>query len=765
MSIIEDAKKSNLQVQEKIATFYFVFMYHIGCFIATLVFIGCPILFNCKIAQSRILTGIYNNVTDSKDRGYCSPFNTVSEFIKSKTPIGSTADDERYMESGLINQKGEQIQINRMGKIPLKIYAESPVRPSKIPVDVIVFNVEKKGGNSSWFGNDTSSESSSSVPSVQSSSSVPSVQSSSSTIAPVQSSSSVAPLQSSSPSSVPSAPLSSVPSTPLSSVPSTPLSSVPSTQVGGGNESSENLYWYKYVTFDYKSNIDKLFNIFGSSNFIYLYLTTSSWVKYREFNNKENFTYDKLYDTNTGDILMDWILYPILNYFYYIAEYSSDIAREYCAFNITLFQFCYEYLTHFLPDSVILFLPSALIILSLMIYGNTSMFQTVGMYTVAVIQFIVFLYIIYFTFMKFINYLQILLKSRRPTYYNTDLTILNVILNSIYICFFMIYIIILIIIKGILGFIIFKISLIYLFFVQFFLYFYTFFYIPITFNGNDENGNRYTLRDVIIGLRYKQVWILSFVLIILLFNLYKWNIIKLNGTVLFTLLIFFLIIIVFGYFTNTLTFDDEDGDKYKNSHEIVDGKLSKASIINSYKFSKLKENGLNPHTYAEYISDKEKKDTYSCYSALGDTAFVREFIIPTTDIDLKEFEGTAPEDNPGSGYDSDSGYGSDNSNSSTNQDTSGNTTPKKPRKTMYSRFKSGIGSIGHAAKSGVGAIGHAAKSGVGAIGHAAKTVGHAASNTYTQTKGIVNRIRGKDDHEEESENEHKETKTEEAKPE
>jgi hypothetical protein len=726
-------------------------MYHIGCFIATLVFIGCPILFNCKIAQSRILTGIYNNVTDSKDRGYCSPFNTVSEFIKSKTPIETTAEDEQDMESGLIKQDGERTQINRMGMIPLKIYAESPVRPSKIPVDVIVFNVEKKGGNSSWFGNDTSSESSSSVPSAPLSS-----------VPPVQSSSSVPPVQSSS--SVPSAPLSSDPSSQSSSsVPSVQSSSstiapvqssssVPSTQSGGGNESSENLYWYKYVTFDYKSNIDKLFNIFGSSNFIYLYLTTSSWVKYREFNNKENFTYDKLYDTNTGDILMDWILYPILNYFYYIAEYSSDIAREYCAFNITLFQFCYEYLTHFLPDSVILFLPSALIILSLMIYGNTSMFQTVGMYTVAVIQFIVFLYIIYFTFMKFINYLQILLKSRRPTYYNTDLTILNVILNSIYICFFMIYIIILIIIKGILGFIIFKISLIYLFFVQFFLYFYTFFYIPITFNGNDENGNRYTLRDVIIGLRYKQVWILSFVLIILLFNLYKWNIIKLNGTVLFTLLIFFLIIIVFGYFTNTLTFDDEDGDKYKNSHEIVDGKLSKASIINSYKFSKLKENGLNPHTYAEYISDKEKKDKYSCYSKLGDTAFVREFIIPTTDVDLKEFEGTAPEDNPGSGYDSD--QGSDNSNSSTNQDASGNTTPKKPRKSMYSRFKSGIGSIGHAAKSGVGAI-----------GHAAKTVGHAASNAYTQTKGVVNRIRGKDDHEEESENEHKEAKTEEAKTE
>jgi hypothetical protein len=219
-------------------------------------------------------------------------------------------------------------------------------------------------------------------------------------------------------------------------------------------------------------------------------------------------------------------------------------------------------------------------------------------------------------------------------------------------------------------------------------------------------------------------------------------------------LIFFLIIIVFGYFTNTLTFDDENGDKYKNSHEIVDGKLSKASIINSYKFSKLKENGLNPHTYAEYISDKEKKDTYSCYSALGDTAFVREFIIPTTEVDLKEFEGTAPEDNPGSGYDSDSGYGSDNSNSSTVQDASGNTTPKKPRKSMYSRFKSGIGSIGHAAKSGVGAI-----------GHAAKTVGHAASSAYTQTKGVVNRIRGKDDHEEESANEHKEAKPEEAKTE
>ena len=102
MSIIEDAKKSNLQLQEKVATFYAVFMYHIGCFIATLIFIGCPILYNCKIAQSRILTGIYNNVTDSKDRGYCSPFNTVSEFIQSETPIETTEKDEEDMENGVI---------------------------------------------------------------------------------------------------------------------------------------------------------------------------------------------------------------------------------------------------------------------------------------------------------------------------------------------------------------------------------------------------------------------------------------------------------------------------------------------------------------------------------------------------------------------------------------------------------------------------------------------------------------------------------------
>jgi hypothetical protein len=144
MSIIEDAKNSNLQLQEKVTTFYFVFMYHIGCFIATLIFIGCPILYNCKIAQSRILTGIYNNVTDSKDRGYCSPFNTVSQFIKSKTPIETTGEDENDYESGKLNEDGELIHVNRMGKIPLKIYAQTPARPSKIPVDVIVFNVQKK---------------------------------------------------------------------------------------------------------------------------------------------------------------------------------------------------------------------------------------------------------------------------------------------------------------------------------------------------------------------------------------------------------------------------------------------------------------------------------------------------------------------------------------------------------------------------------------------------------------------------------------------
>lgn len=720
MSIIEDAKKSNLQLQEKVATFYAVFMYHIGCFIATLVFIGCPILYNCKIAQSQILTGIYNNVTDSKDRGYCSPFNTVSEFIKSKTPIETTAEDEKDMEDGMIKQDGERTQINRMGHIPLKIYAESPVRPSKIPVDVIVFNVQKKGDNSSWFGEDSSSP----PPSAPTQSEIASSISSS----PNHQKSEVPP----------SAPTqtevnsSSISSSPNPSAPLQPNTS----QVGGGNESSENLYWYKYVTFDYKSNIDKIFNIFGSSNFIYLYLTSSSWVKYREFNNGENFTYDKLYDTNTGDIVLDWILYPILNYFYYIAEYSSDIAREYCAFNITMFQFCYEYLTYFLPDSVILFLPSALIILSLMIYGNTSMFQTVGIYTVVIIQVIVLLYIIYFTFMKFINYLQILIKSKRPNLYNTDLTIYNVVMNSIYIFFFMIYMIILIIIKSILGFIIFKISLIYLFFVQFFLYFYTFFYIPITFNGNDENGNRYTLKDVIVGLRYKQVWILSFVLIILLFNLYKWKIIQLNGSALFTLLIFFLIIIVFGYFTNKLNFDDEDGDRYKNEHDIVEGKISKASIINSYKYSKLKSDGLSPHDYKEYLSDKAKKDKYSCYSKLGDTAFVRSFIIPTIDPDLVEFEGDHGDQDQDEDQTSD--QSSDPSDQSTTQDISGNTAPKPKKKGMFSRA--------------FGAV----KSGVGATVSATKYAAHGVYNAASQGKSVVDRWRGKNHEGDKTDDEHKE---------
>ena len=726
MSIIDDAKKSNLQLQEKVTTFYAVFMYHIGCFIATLIFIGCPILYNCKIAQSQILTGIYNNVTDSKDRGYCSPFNTVSEFIKSKTPIETTAEDEKDMEDGVLNEKGERIHISRMGKIPVKIYAESPVRPSKIPVDLIVFNIQKKGGNSSWFGDDSSAPPQSEVfpnPSAPSQSELASPNPPQSEVSPNPSAPPKSELASSNP-----------PQSEVSPNPSAP----PQTQLGGGNESSENLYWYKYVTFDYKSNIDKIFDIFGSKNFIYLYLTSSSWVKYREFNNGENFTYDKLHDTNTGDILLDWILYPILNYFYYIAEYSSDIAREYCAFNITMFQFCYEYLTYFLPDSVILFLPSALIILSLMIYGNTSMFQTVGIYTVVIIQVIVFLYIIYFTFIKFINYLQILIKSERPQLYNTNLTVLNVILNSIYIFFFIIYIVILIIIKGILGFIIFKISLIFLFFVQFFLYFYTFLYIPITFNAIDENGNRYTLKDVIVGLRYKQVWILVFVLIILLFNLYKWNIIQLNGSVLFTLLIFFLIIIVFGYFTNTLKFDDEDGDKYKNEHDIVEGKISKASIINSYNYSKLKSDGLTPHTHKEYLNDKAKKDKYSCYSKLGDTAFVREFIIPTTDPDLEEFEGTNPENDSDQDDDQNSDQNSDPGNqSSTTQNISGNTAPKPKKKGMFSRA--------------FGAV----KSGVGATVSATKYAAHGVYNAASQGKSVVDRWRGKNHEGDKTDDEHK----------
>ena len=132
MSDLINLKKNNIQPHETVVSFYISFATYICYFIATLVCIGCPILYNCKIAQSGILTGIYNNVTISRDRGYCSPFNTVSQEKISNEPIKTTEEDEK--------EKEKPISVdNNYYDIPLQKQAILKDSIPNIPTDVIVF--------------------------------------------------------------------------------------------------------------------------------------------------------------------------------------------------------------------------------------------------------------------------------------------------------------------------------------------------------------------------------------------------------------------------------------------------------------------------------------------------------------------------------------------------------------------------------------------------------------------------------------------------
>jgi hypothetical protein len=745
--------------QEGIFEFYMSFLIYIIYFIITLVFIGCPILYNCKIAQSGILTAIYNNVTTGKNRGYCSPFNTISKENMSNEKLETTLTDENEEEDGQEDLDSENQIMN--SSIPVQILATINSEPAKIPTDVILFLFKSKntsqpsltnfnfssifkGGKAHVNAHVNSREVSSlnselkhdgliTAASTLTSEHKPSENEPSSHDGPITAASAHTPLSHDGPITAASAhtPLShDGPITEAAHNPSshdgpitaasahdgpitaaahdgpitaaahdgpiteaahegtiTAASTLTSNatlalnptqleteittadaqnqcveginygvingiygtyrdektckqiiaQQGGGLGDTENdkyiedstmtiyEYWYNYITFDYESNINKVLHIFGSekfSNFLYLYLTSSSWIKYKLFDNKKKFTYNSLKRIDK-DNPVDWFITPISNFIYYIAEYCADVGREYCAFNLTIFQKCYEMLGKFLPDTVILFLPSFIIILSMITTGTSNFFFTIFYCILIIIQIIVSFYILYYSFIKFINYLTVFILTNPPDYYSEKWGILAGFLNCFYIIYYLIKIIIFIIIKIFLASIVFNISLFYLSFIQVFIYFYTCFYIPFSFIAKDNNDNKYTLFTLIKGLKYKQVWILFVIVCILIFHLFKWNVIKLNLQYISILIIFFLIITIFGYFTNTLQFDNDAGLEYEKNKNIITGKMSKYSFINSHNYSSLIERGLTPHSYEDYKNDCNDKGTYSCNSKLGHTASVK----------------------------------------------------------------------------------------------------------------------------------------------
>ena len=754
-----NSKKNNLQsiiqTQENVFNFYVSFAKHIVYFIITLIFVGCPILYNCKIAQSGILTGIYNNVTISKDRGFCSPFNTVSEEMIANESVLTTNEDEKkilgtYSANSQSNMQDSSIPI----QIPATLQGSVP----NIPTDVIVFLLKVKD---SFY----EKESESNTPDDDDPQShIPQRINTPTPTTPSQTEDGVDPQEKQYCQN-----FSSLGFRSQQECEELQESKKGRILLGGAqnddSEESENSktiyqYWYKNIKFDYASNIEKVLYIFGSkyfSNFVYLYLTSSSWVKYKVFDNKKKFTYDSLYDINK-DNPVDWFVTPIINYVYYIAEYCADVGREYCAFNITMFQFCYETINRLLPDSVILFLPSFIIILSLMLTGNSSLFFTIGIYTAAIIQIIVFLYILYFSFIKFINYLAVFILENKPNYF-TGLGFLNMFLNCFYIIYYLLKITFYIIIKIILASIIFHISLIYLSIIQFFLYFYTCFYIPYSFIATDQNNKKYTFFTLIKGLRFKQIWILLFILIILIYHLYKLRMIQFKGSYLFILVIFFLIIIFFGYFTNTLIFDNDSGEKYKNDKGIIEGKMSKYSFINFYKYSNLIEHGLTPHTHEEYKKDAKEKGKYLCNSKLGYTAQVLLEQDPRAlNPDLFNYNSSTTD--PSNNIQNPNDNSSQNNTSTQNNDDDPNSQitsinkiriknnntndeektkddekedepPKEKKKSMFSKFKSGVGSAAH----GVSSVASTAAHGVGsAASSAARGVGSVKNRLFGSKK-------------------------------
>ena len=253
--------------------------------------------------------------------------------------------------------------------------------------------------------------------------------------------------------------------------------------------------------------------------------------------------------------------------------------------------------------------------------------------------------------------------------------------------------------------------------------------------------------------------------------------IQLKGSYLFILVIFFLIIIFFGYFTNTLIFDNDSGEKYKNDKGIIEGKMSKYSFINFYKYSNLIEHGLTPHTHEEYKKDAKEKGKYLCNSKLGYTAQVLLEQDPRAlNPDLFNYNSSTTD--PSNNIQNPNDNSSQNNTSTQNNDDDPNSQitsinkiriknnntndeektkddekedepPKEKKKSMFSKFKSGVGSAAH----GVSSVASTAAHGVGS----------AASSAARGVGSVKNRLFGskKTDEEQTTKDEEQSTKDEE----
>ena len=107
---------------------------------------------------------------------------------------------------------------------------------------------------------------------------------------------------------------------------------------------------------------------------------------------------------------------------------------------------------------------------------------------------------------------------------------------------------------------------------------------------DDSTTNTYSYLTFLEGLQYKQSWILLLLLIVFFYDLFQSKVVSLNSLTLGISLVLLLLLMFWGYFTNTLIYKDKNKNK-------------SYTFINCYKEQNLKENmmiEIDPNIYEKY---------------------------------------------------------------------------------------------------------------------------------------------------------------------
>jgi hypothetical protein len=553
-NLVDNKSKQKIN---QIFNFYEVYTYHIFIIISGILLAGAPLVYNSRVGRSGILSGTFNyNIKNFG--GYCYPF---------------------YKPT---NGEGYQLDENNPGIEALGN------NDNLLITDEISFYVYRKCIQNLFSGN-TDTE----------------------------------------PEPEPNTDTEPEPNTDTEPEPNTdtPTDAVP--KVGGGSDEDEpvneaepvnedepvneandvtdnvgsicNVTYGKLIRFDY-DYVKKL--LLPSIKFLQNFTQIQNFIQYLNLKEMGNFftlsdEFVTLYYFHKGKTGASYLTYFLSILYLIFIELPLDIFRSMFVFAIILYNFflgtLLRYISYIIPVS---FIELFLLLIPSIIMLNTSItdFFAILYVIIGLFSFLfVFAFIIYFYY-KLIIYLVFIFFSYSNAANKTDFIFLFMTI-IMYIAAFVIIVIILLcspLVCIIYAIIVYFLS----FFIMIMIFIFCLFFQAkeARQEGNeykidDSTTNTYSYLTFLEGLQYKQSWILLLLLIVFFYDLFQSKVVSLNSLTLGISLVLLLLLMFWGYFTNTLIYKDKNKNK------------SSYTFINCYKEQNLKENmmiEIDPNIYEKY---------------------------------------------------------------------------------------------------------------------------------------------------------------------